>query len=167
MTNHVRTRDIPANVLKKRGVDADANPRQELENTIRDAHAILATASTVFPLTLFPNTITIDRAKITVTRRTFFQTAVVQTIRIEDVLSIDANVGPILGSVKIMSQWWNEELPQLSVDKLWREDAERIKRIGQGYVIALKKDIDCASLSTEELAHMLDKIGVDDHSGAK
>lgn len=136
--------------------------RQELEHAIAGSHEVLATATTAFPFSLFPDTVTLDRAKLTITHRTFFGAADVMSIRIEDILNVTANIGPILGSVKIVSRVFNIEKPYV-VEKFKRNDALRLKHITQGYVIALQRDIDCSSLPTPQLAAMLEQLGTDAH----
>lgn len=136
--------------------------RQELQNAITGSHEVLTTATTVFPFSLFPDTVTLDRAKLTITHRSFFGAADVMSIRIEDILNVTANIGPILGSIKIVSRVFNIEKPYV-VERFKRNDALRIKRITQGYVIALQRDIDCSSLPTPQLAAMLEQLGADSH----
>lgn len=68
--------------------------QQNLVEAIGNSRDILVRATTVFPLTLFPDTLTIDRTKITITHRDFFKVAEVMSIGIEDVLNVTATVGP-------------------------------------------------------------------------
>lgn len=131
---------------------------EELVQAIGDSQDVLARATTVFPLTLFPDTVTIDRSKLTITRRDFFKSAEVLSIRIEDILNVTASVGPIFGSIKIATRFFDPDKPY-TVDHFKRADALRIKRIVQGYLIAKQKDIDCSALSTQELAKTLDELG--------
>lgn len=134
----------------------------ELRQAIKGSNQILTTATTVFPLTLFPDTLTVDRAKLTITKRRFLWSAEVMSIQIEDILNVTATVGPFFGNIKISSR-----IPTAApyfVHNFWRNDALRIKRITQGYIIARQQGIDCSSLSTQELAAMLDKLGEDDHA---
>jgi hypothetical protein len=135
--------------------------KQELREAIKGSGQVLVTATTV--LTPFPDTLTVDRAKLTVTRRSFFSSAEVMSIRIEDVLNVTTTLGPFFGSVKIVSRVMNTDEPSYTVGHFWRKDAVRLKRITQGYIIALQRNIDCSSLPTHELATMLDKLGEDDH----
>ncbi len=132
--------------------------QEELSTAIGNAKEVLVRATTVFPFTLFPDTITLDRAKLSVTHREFFKVGEVMSIRIEDVLNVTAHVGPLFGSIKIATRFFDLEKPY-SVNYFWREDALRIKRITQGYIIAMQQEIDCSSLSTKELSAMLDKLG--------
>lgn len=135
--------------------------RKELKQAIRGSNEVLASATTV--LMLFPDTLIVDRAKLTVTKRSFLRSAEVMSIRIEDILNVTATVGPIFGSIKVVSRVLNSERPY-RIGLFWRHDALKIKRITQGYVIALQRRIDCSNLPANELAAMLDKLGKDDHS---
>ena len=135
--------------------------RAELREAIRDSNQILATATTVFEF--FPDTLVVDRAKITVTKRQFFSVAEVMSIRIEDILNVTVMLGPLFGSVKIVTRVMTAGKPYL-IGRFWRKDALRVKRVTQGYIIALQRGIDCSSLPTTELSVMLEKLGEDDHA---
>lgn len=130
----------------------------ELTDAIGSSNDVLVRAETKFPFTLFPTTVTVDRTKVAVTERDFFKAGEVFSVRIEDILNITAKVGPYLGSVTIMTRFFNPEKPYV-IDKLRRADALRIKRILQGYLIAKQQNIDCSTLSTEKLSVMLDELG--------
>lgn len=138
------------------------DPKQELKAAIRGSNEVLVRAKTVFPLVLFPDTLIVDREKITITKRTFFKTAEVMSIRIEDVMNATATIGPMFGSVKITSRILNNEKPY-TVTNFWRDDALRLKKIIQGYIIAIEKKIDCSTLKTPELSRLLERLGADDH----
>ena len=127
---------------------------------IGDSNEVLADAKTVFPFTLFPDTITVDRSKVSVTQRSFFNIGEVVSIRIEDILNVAANVGPFFGSLRISTRFFdNDEKKPYIVNWLTRDDALRMKRIIHGYLVATKQKIDCSALSTPELAAMLDQLG--------
>lgn len=138
--------------------DKKHEAEDQLSKAIGGSHEVLISAATVFPFTLFPDTVTIDRTKLTITHRVFFKVAEVMTIRIEDILNVTANVGPIFGSIKISTRFFDPQKPY-SVNFFWRDDALKIKRIMQGYIIAMQKEIDCSALTTKELARMLDELG--------
>lgn len=145
--------------------DGQASGRSEavkqLQDAIGDSQDILATATTVFPFTLFPDTITIDRSKLTVTHRTFFMVGELFSIRIEDILSVTADIGPFFGSLKITDRFFENDAKKrpYAINYLWRHDALRLKRIIQGYIIATKKNIDCSPLKPAELTAMLEDLG--------
>jgi hypothetical protein len=132
--------------------------QRELTKAISGSTDVLVEATTVFPFTLFPDTVTVDRTQVNIVHRSFFQVGEAVSIRIEDVLNVVANVGPFFGSLQIHTRFYDTKKPYV-INWLWREDALKIKRILHGYLIATKKAIDCSSLSTEELATMLDELG--------
>ncbi len=134
--------------------------RQELAQAIHGSNEVLVTADTVFKL--FNDQLVVDRAKLTVTKRSFWRASEVMSIRVEDLLNVTATVGPIFGSVKIVSRVFNADKPYI-ITGFWRDDALRVKRITQGYVIAIQRGIDCNSLPGSELADLLDKLGEDAH----
>lgn len=135
-----------------------AEAERQLNRAVQGTWETLLEATTVFPFTLFPDTVIIDREKLTVTHRVFFQVAEVMSIRIEDILNVTADVGPFFGSLKISTRFFDRRKPY-RVNYLWREDALRIKRVMQGYIIARQKNIDCSAFSAKELAVMLDQLG--------
>ena len=139
-----------------------AESKKEIKHAIHGSKEVIATANTVFPLTLFPDTITIDRTKITITQRQFFQVAEVNSMRIEDLLNSSANIGPFFGSLKIVSRILNPEKPFV-INWLWRDDAMKLRRILQGFVIAMQQNIDLDPLSTKELSELLNQLGEDKH----
>ena len=134
-------------------------PEQQLKEAIGHASDMLLSASTVFPFTMFPDTVTIDRSKLSVTKRFFFAVSEAFSIRIEDILNVTADTGPFFGSVQITTRFFTTEKKPYSVNYLWRSDALRIKRILQGYIIATTKNIDCSSMPAKKLAQMLDELG--------
>lgn len=141
---------------------AKDNTKQQTTNAlvqaINDSNDVLARVQTIFPLTLFPHTLTVDRTKVTITQRDFFRAGEVISIRIEDILNVMAHVGPLFGSITISTKFFNPEKPYV-IDKLKRADALRIKRVLQGYLIARQNKIDTSELSTAELAKTLDELG--------
>ena len=134
--------------------------RQQLHEAIAGSNQVLAAATTLIPI--FADTITLDRAKLTLNKKTFFYTGEVMSLRVEDILNVTATVGPIFGSVSITARVFNNQKPY-TINYFKRADALRLKRITQGYVIALQRKIDCSTLPTDELSKLLDQLGQDDH----
>ncbi len=93
----------------------------------------------------------------------FFRVAETISFRIEDILSVTSTVGPFFGGVKLVSRVMNNE-QETTIGPMWRGEAEQIKRIVHGYVIAKQRGIDTSQLNTIELAGLLDKLGQDDRS---
>jgi hypothetical protein len=127
--------------------------RQELKEAVHESNDVLATAVS---FGLFPDTLTLDRIQITVQRRLFLRLGDITSMRIEDVLNVVASVGPIFGRLQFFSR--TASIEPCTINYLWRADALRMKRIAQGYVVAIQRGIDCKSLSTSELVKLLDQL---------
>jgi hypothetical protein len=132
-----------------------------IQKVVQRSHEVLAGARTIpLPINLFPDSIIVDRTKVTITRRTFFWTSQVITTRIEDILAVTSNLGPIFGSLLISTRVMNST-DHYDVNYFWRKDAEYIKQIIQGYVIAQHNSIETKHLSREELVDTLLELGRD------
>lgn len=133
----------------------------KLKSVVRRSHEILASATTVIlPVNLFPDTIVVDRTKITITKRTFFWSSSIISVRIEDVLNVGISSGPLFGSLTISSRVMNST-DHFEVSYFWRGDATRLKHIIQGYMIAHHNAIDTEDLSRDELIETLLELGRD------
>ncbi len=131
---------------------------RKLRKAVDRSQDLIAEATTVFPFSLFPDTVTLDREKINIAHRFFFRVAETVSVRIDDILNVTADVGPLFGSLKIATRFFDARKPYC-VNYLWRNDALRLKRLLQGYLIARKKNIDCSSLSIEQLRQGLGELG--------
>jgi hypothetical protein len=137
-----------------------ARVKDELTLKVGGAHEVLLTATTVFPFTLFPDTVTIDRSNLTITHRVFYKLAVIITLKVEDILNVTPNIGPFFGSLRITTVFVDNKSPY-TVNYLRREDALRIHRILQGYKVARQQRVDTTALSRDELVKLLDKLAHD------
>lgn len=134
--------------------------KEDLSQMVTRSHEILASARTVFPLTIFPDDVVLDRSKVTIIMRKFFWVENVVSIRIEDILNVSAGVGPFFGSLNISSRVMNS-IDHFPVNFLWRSDARRLKCLIQGYVISRHDKIDLSHLSKDELCATLMELGAD------
>jgi hypothetical protein len=128
-----------------------------INEVVGNSQDVLVAADTMFPFTLFPHSIVIDREKVTIVNRTFFRTAEIVSIKIEDVLNVTADVGPFFGAVEVETRFFDPM--RHTIKFLRRNDALKVKRILQGYVVALKKNIVCSGFSVQQLTEILDDLG--------
>ena len=135
---------------------AEEGPEEMIEITER-VHEILYEAETVFPFTLFPDTITLDREKLTLTNRTFWRTAEITSVPISEILSCKVNVGPFFGSLHLVFSFFADN--QRTINYLWRKDALEMQRMIHGYIIAHKREINTTHLALEDLKVVLKEIG--------
>lgn len=146
--------------IGERGIPT-VDRRESLRRIVRKSHQTLAGAQTVIlPINLFPDTVIVDRTKVTITKRTFFWTSSVISFRIEDVLNVACSTGPIFGSLTISSRVMNST-DHYEIDYFWRKDAQYLKQIIQGYVIAQHNQIETSHLSRKDLINTLLELGSD------
>lgn len=132
------------------------------EDMILRSNEVLVRATTVFPLTFFPDTVILDRTKLTVIRRNFFFSEDVMSIRIEDILNVSANIGPFFGSITIATRVMSTD-DHFTIYNFWREDVMHLKHMIHGYVIARHNNIPCDHLTLEQLTHTLQELGHEKH----
>lgn len=136
----------------------DAETKKLYETAIK-GHDILFTADTVFPFTLFPDTINLDREKLTIVHRSFFRVAKITSVRVHDILGSEVDVGPFFGSVHVSSRYFVNDPQKQSVNFLWRSQAIKAHRLIQGFIIAAQKGIDTMKPPLDELIVLLDDLG--------
>lgn len=133
--------------------------KDDIKATVRKSHEILASVRTVIlPMNLFPDSITVDRTKITITKRTFFWSEQVISLRVEDILNVSCSVGPLFGSVTVSTRVMNST-DHFEVNYLWRSDALYVKQLIQGYYIAQHNQIETQHLARDELIETLLELG--------
>lgn len=150
-----RQRRTHFNVKKPKSTVSTKGPK--LAKIAVKSHEILFKANTVFPFTLFPDTVTLDREKLSFANRFFFQVAKITSVPVRDILSAEADLGPFFGSVHTTSRFFITN-PK-SIRWLWRSDAEKLQRLLQGYIIAHEQEIDCDDIEKKKLIAMLNDLG--------
>jgi hypothetical protein len=155
---------IAQNVENSNSNNTDSEPAKdethELIGIAAKSHDILHKANTVFPFTLFPDTITLDREKLTVASRYFFNIAKITSVPVRDILSVEAHLGPFFGSLRTSSRYFITNPYNISFLK--RIDAVHLQRLLQGYIIAHEQGIDCSDIGTKELKKLLHDLGAGD-----
>ena len=132
-----------------------------LAKAIHDSGEILATATTVFAP---QRTILIlNRTKLVVEKKSPLGARKVMSVPIEDVLNVSASAGPFFGTVTFITKLAGPAKPH-NIGLFWRKDTIKLKRIIQGYIIALQRKIDLNVVPTAELREMVYELGTDDHS---
>lgn len=164
-THKILTKDIalprPSLAQIKQVLWNDSISRQKLFKIVERSNEQLVTATTVFPIDVFPDTIILDRTKLTITRRSFLM-ADVMSIRIEDILNVSATVGPFFGSLTFATRVLSSD-DHFTIRHLWKDDVLHLKHVIQGYVIACQNNLETDSLSREELVETLCELGQDSH----
>lgn len=124
----------------------------------------LLRVSTVFPFSLFPDTMIIDTTKMTIIKTQFFATEQVTTIPLKEISDTTMQTALFLASVTF------QYMPQTSspgvtapvfvtINALKRKDAIRIKSIIKGTLVAKAEGIDIAKLPPDKVVEMIEKLG--------
>lgn len=142
--------------LGKEEKKAEQGSEEIIELTER-TQDVLFEAHTVFPFTLFPDTLTLDREKLTIAERYFWRVAKITSVPVSEILSCQASVGPFFGSIHLVFSFFADN--ERTVKFLWREDATKLQRMLHGYIIAHKRQINTTNISAEDLKVMLKEIG--------
>ena len=133
--------------------------------TITERHDIeLLRAESVFPFTIFTDTIIIDTTKISIAKRQLFSTEYIITIPLKDLGDVNVQTVLFLGSlfIKYMPQSTSPgmlEPVNVRIPNLRREDAIKAKNILKGVLVAKAEEIDIAKLSPQEIEEVLHKFG--------
>jgi hypothetical protein len=141
--------------------NATEQSRRALERAIQDSEEILVTAATIGPI--HKSTLTLNRTKLYAEERSGLRSVSVMSVRIEDVLNVNGEVGPISGFITIATTFTGPGNPH-RMGPFHRKDVLKLKRIIQGYIIALQKHIDLSPILVQELIPMLYELGEDDAS---
>lgn len=128
-----------------------------LEKIVKQSQDILIHTKSVFPFTLFPTHLTIDRHKLTIVYREFFRFEQTVSVPIEDIKNIQADAGPFFGSLTITSDLFINNTQVISYLK--RNDVRRIQQLVQGAMVALKEKIDISKVDTKDLCRLLTDLG--------
>jgi hypothetical protein len=134
--------------------DTDSEKLIEITEGSQDC---LITAKTLWPFNLFPDTISIDKQKLTIVHRSFFSTSSTISVQIDDVQIAKVDVGPFFGSVHLASKFFVDNIQ--SINFLRRSDAISIQRLLQGFIIAHHRRIDCSNIEQEQLVVLLNDLG--------
>jgi hypothetical protein len=151
-----RTLSAQEKTEREKELDAIVN----LKKTVSQSHEVLAKATSTFPFSFFPDTIIVDRTKVTIVKNDFFFSSSTISIRIEDVLNVSIGLGPIFGTLTISSRVMNST-DHFTIEHFRRADAIHLKHLIQGYMIAQHNNISTAHLSREELIDTLCELGSD------
>lgn len=147
--------DVPSDTTKKAAESFEQS--KELTKVIDNAQETLLKVYSVFPFMLFTDSLSVDRQKVTITHRSFFSSAKIINIQMIDIQMIEADIGPIFGSLCITSKQFSGAVNKILY--LTRSDAVRAQRLIQGFVIANEKQLDYSSIDKKKLRVLLNDLG--------
>jgi hypothetical protein len=138
-------------------VESIPSESERLHDLVEGSHHTLLNVKTVFPFVLFPDTLHIDRKKLTLVHQYSFFTAKTISVPLDDILNVEANIGPLFGSLILTSKYFKNNTQ--SINFLHRKDAIKAQLLLQGHMVVYHEKIDCSNIDTEELIAMLTDLG--------
>src|SRR5690606_31028444 len=118
--------------------------KETIRSLQKGTEGILCKVKAVFPLQLFPDSITVDSNKIDIIYREFFWTKYIFTILHEDLRTIKVSTVPFFATVYFEVKGY-EDNPR-PVRFLWSEDAVRLREVIIGLNKAIKKKVEVEEL---------------------
>ena len=128
-----------------------------LSNITRNSEITLLKIKTVFPFTLFPDTIIIYLYKLNIIKQDFFLTKRVNSINHEDIFNIKVESGPIFATLRIISRFFSGK--PIVITYLKKSEALLAKRLINGLVIARRKGVSLRGIEIGELLKNLEQLG--------
>lgn len=124
----------------------------------------LLRANSVFPFSLFTDTIIIDTTKVTISERELFATEYVTTIPLKDLSDINVQTYLFLGTLTIQYMPHTDSPGTTSpikvkIANLKREEAVKAKNILKGALVAKAEEIDIAALTPKEIKEVIHQFG--------
>lgn len=145
-------------VRQNQGPQIGVNKEKEkIVKLAKASNSILFKASTFFPFTFFPDTIIIDKTKVTIVERLFFFNADIRSYSIEDILNVDIGIGLLFSTLKCETRYDNKKVFVLRYLK--KKDATFARKLIQGLIIAKREGIHLEELSKEEIMSYGEEIG--------
>lgn len=135
---------------------SENSEEKKLKEVIKESKNTLVESKTVFPFTLFPSSITVDRHKLTIVHRSFNAEQVV-SVPIENIKNIRADLGPLFGSLTITSDHFINNTQELNFLK--KDDAKKIQKLVQGVIVAVGEEIDISKVKASRLKGYLENLG--------
>ena len=137
--------------------DIAAQQAKKLTEVVSNAQDTLIEVSSIFPFMLFPDSLKVTRQKVVLTHRSFFGVAQIINIQIGDLQAIEADVGPLFGTVSITTRQFSNTVNKIHY--LSRKDAVDAQGLLQGFVIANKKKLDFSNIEKRQLIDLLHRLG--------
>jgi len=134
-----------------------ATETEKLTSLAEGARDNLFVAKTVFPFSLFADTIKIDRQKLTIVHNDFFWKSQTTSTEIKNIMNIEADIGPLFGSVTITSKHFRNNTQ--TIRYLKRSDVTTAQRLLQGFMIAQRAKINTDGINKPQLLKLLNELG--------
>lgn len=157
-THVIHPQTIIGNKSQSRKLDEErVSNFKKLDELASIDNQALFTAKGIFPFDLFPDSIYIDRNKISVHKHFFFFTKQLQSIMIRDTLTIVVEENLLFASLKIVDKVFPQDTIQVRF--LTKSDAKKVRWIVEALIVGLNENIDFTRIPNQDLIPKLLEIG--------
>ncbi len=130
---------------------------KDLERMLKSSDQVLYRCSSVFPFTLFPDTVIIDRNKVDIVHRRFFFSKSVFTTLIQDIRTVKVSSGPFFATLRIEIMTYEQNPPPVRF--LPKEAAFEVRRVAMGLTAARRRGVKLDKMNVKELRETVAKLG--------
>lgn len=157
-TQGIKSQAVLGNKSQTRKIDEErVSNFKKLNELASIDNQALFTAKGVFPFDLFPDTVYIDRNKISIHKHFFFFTKQLQSIMIRDTLTIVVEENLLFASLQIVDKVFPQETIQVRF--LTKSDAKKIRWIVEALIVGVNENIDFTRIPNADLIPKLLEIG--------
>lgn len=153
--------------LAKEDSKKEETTKKTLQTLVERDDIILLKIHSLFPFDLFPDTLVIDTAKVSVINKSFFMTEHVTTVNFKDIIDVWVETSWFLANItvtympKIVDQVgtsMNEPLTE-KIRLLKRGEAIKAKNILKGVIFANREGVEISKVSPEEIMGLVQRFG--------
>jgi hypothetical protein len=130
---------------------------KNLDTLVANNAQTLYKISGLFPFTLFPSTMVIDKTKIHLHQRYFPFGTSVRTIAIKDISSVIVQTAFFLASVRVVNKFFLDE--PLVITHVPHYKARKASKILDGLIVASREGVDILDPSMENVSQKLEVVG--------
>lgn len=141
---------------KQEVIHNENKSKETYEAIMNSDKGYLCKAETVFPFTLFPDSIYIDRDSLTIEYSMFFFSKKHLTFYLDQIHNVRLTKGVLFSSLFFEIDGYESDPPLVTY--LWNSDAAKIKELVDGLLLTSKSQIDPHHLSDNELGNLVKKF---------
>ncbi len=137
--------------------DGPEETKDKLDVLANKNSKVLFQIRSVFPFTIFPDDLVIDREKVSIVTREFFGSGRVHSFLIENISDLYVDTTMWLATIRFHDKYYAQNAVEIRYLK--KSDAVRARRIIQGLIVAREQKVNLNALDEDELLPRLEEIG--------
>lgn len=122
---------------------------QPLPKDVDKNNACLFCFNSVFPFDLFPDTITVDKLKISIIERDFLINKRIVTLPLTGTLNVRVDTGPLLAQIQIFDG--SVDTSPVVIKNISNSDALQFQQLVEGIVIGMRQGVNLREMKTSEV----------------